>query len=136
MGNILTQKNSKELFYETEFDEYYLNEATLIIIIGLGLDIVGAVFIIGPLRHRKYLLKRANEIFTEIFEELAKLKEEKIEEPGPQSNKERIDRLTLDLYDRELKEFVGFKKINLGITLLILGFVLQIIGNLIQNPPL
>jgi len=112
-----------------------MNEATWIIIIGLGLDIVGALFIIGPLRHRKYLRERAYQIFKEIFEELAKLKEGKIEETDPQSNKERIERLTLALYDRELKEFVGYKKIIWGIAILILGFIIQIIGNWFQNPP-
>ena len=112
-----------------------MNEWTLVIIIGLGLDIVGALFIIGPLRHRKHLRKRAYQIFKEIFEEIAKLKEEKMEEISAQSNKERIDRLTQGLWDRELAEFEGYNKINLGIATLILGFILQIIGNWFQNTP-
>ncbi len=112
-----------------------MNEATWIIIRGLGLDSVGALLIIGPLRHRKYLIRRVREIVKEIFEELAKFKEGKIEEISPQSNKERIDRLTLAINDRQLEEMEGFKKFNLGIAILILGFILQIIGNWFQNPP-
>ena len=112
-----------------------MSEWTWVIIIGLGLDIVGALFIIGPLRHRKYLRERAFQIFKEIFGEIAKLKEEKMEETSPQSNKERIDRLTQGFWDRELAEFEGYKKINLGIAILILGFILQIIGNWFQNTP-
>jgi len=112
-----------------------ISEWTWVIIIGLGLDIVGALFIIGPLRHRKYLRKRAFQIFKEIFEEIAKLKEEKVEETDPQSNKKRIDRLTQGLWDRELAEFEGYNKINWGIAILILGFIIQIIGNWFQNTP-
>ena len=112
-----------------------MNEATWIIIIGLGLDIVGALLIIGPLRHRKYLIKRVKEILTEIFEGIEKLKDGKTEEMTPQSNKERIDRLTQTVYDGQLKELEGFKKFNWGIAILILGFILQIIGNWFQNPP-
>jgi len=113
-----------------------LNEATWIIIIGLGLDIVGALLIIGPLRHRKYLMKRVSETFLEIFEALAKFKEGKKEEISPQSNKERIDRLTQAIRDKELEELQGYRKFNWGITILILGFILQIIGNWFLNPPI
>jgi len=113
-----------------------LNEATWIIIIGLGLDIVGALLIIGPLRHRKYLKKRLEEFLKEIFEALAKSKEGKTEEISPQSNKERIDRLTQAITDREIEELEGFRKFNWGIAILILGFILQIIGNWFQNPPI
>jgi len=112
-----------------------LNEATWIIIIGLGLDIVGALLIIGPLRHRKFLIKRVTEIIKEIFEGIAKAKEGKIEEISPQANKERIDKLTQAINDREIEELQAFKKFNWGITILIIGFILQIIGNWIQNPP-
>jgi len=112
-----------------------LNEATLIIIIGLGLDIVGALLIIGPLRHRKYLIKRVTEFLKELFEGIAKAKEGKIEDVSPESNKERIDKLTQVLNDRQIEELEGFRKFTWGITILILGFILQIIGNLIQNPP-
>ena len=112
-----------------------MNEATWIIILGLGLDIVGALLIIGPLRHRKYLIKRLDEIVKEIFEGIGKWKEGKIEEISLQSNKERIDRLTLAVNDRLLEELHGIKKFYWGITILILGFILQIIGNWFQNTP-
>jgi len=112
-----------------------MNEATWIIIIGLGLDIVGALLIVGPLRHRKYLFKRLNEILKEIFEAIAKSKEGKIEEISPQSNRERIDQLAQAVNDRFIEELQGFKKFYWGIALLVLGFILQIIGNWFQNPP-
>jgi len=44
---------------------------------------VGALLIIGPLRHRKYLIKRVKEILTEIFEGIEKLKDGKTEEITP-----------------------------------------------------
>jgi len=99
------------------------------------LDIAGALLIIGPLRHRKYLMKRLNETLLEIFETLEKSKEGKTEEISPQSNKERIDRLTQAIRDRQLEELRGFKKFSWGIAILILGFILQIIGNWFLNPP-
>ena len=113
-----------------------MNEATWIIIIGLGLDIVGALLIVGPLRHKKYLFKRLNEVLKEIFGGIAKFKEGKIEEISPQSNKERIDQLTQIVNDGLLEELQGFRKFYWGIAILILGFILQIIGNWLQNPPL
>ena len=113
-----------------------MNEATWIIIIGLGLDIVGALLIIGPLRHRKYLIKRVGEFIKELFEVIAKYKEGKTEEITPQSNRERIEQLAQALNDRQIEELEGYKKFNLGIAILILGFILQIIGNWIQKPPL
>jgi len=96
---------------------------------------VGALLIIGPLRHRKYLIKRVSEFMKEIFEEIAKSKEGKIEKISPESNKERIDRLRQALSDRQIEELEGFKKFSWGIAILILGFILQIIGNWFQNPP-
>jgi len=113
-----------------------MNEATWIIILGLGLDIIGALLIIGPLRHKKYLIKRVGETVKQIFEELEKIKVGKKEEISPQSNKERIDQLAEAINDRQLEEMEGFKKIYWGIMILVLGFILQIIGNWFQNPPL
>ena len=113
-----------------------MNEATWIIIIGLGLDIVGALLIVGPLRHRKAVMKRLKETVEEIFEAVAKSKKGITEEISPQSNREKIDRLSRSLIDREIEELEGFKKFYWGIAILILGFILQIIGNWIQNPPI
>ena len=113
-----------------------MNEATWIIIIGLGLDIVGALLIVGPLRHRKAVMKRLKEAVEEILKAFVKAKEGKIEEISPQANKEKIDRLTQTIYDREIEELKGFRKFSWGIAILILGFILQIIGNWFQNPPI
>ena len=113
-----------------------MNEATLIIIIGLGLDIIGALLIVGPLRQRKYLKKRIIKTFQEIFEEIEKLQKGKTEMPSPEINKERIDRIAENLSEREIEEIKGYKKLSWGIAILILGFILQIIGNWFQNPPL
>lgn len=113
-----------------------MNEATWIIILGLGLDIIGALLIIGPLRQRKYLRKRIIKTFQEIFGEIEKLQEGKTEMPSPETNKERIDRIAENLSEREIEEIKGYKKLSWGIAILILGFILQIIGNWFQNPPL
>ena len=90
-----------------------MNEATWIIIIGLGLDIVGALLIVGPLRHRKAVMKRLKETVEEIFKALAKSKKGITEEISPQANKERIDRLSQSIIDREIEELKGFKKMRL-----------------------
>jgi len=113
-----------------------MNEATWIIITGLGLDIIGALLIIGPLRQRKYMIKRLWKTFQEIFEAIGKSKEGKIEEISPQSNREKIDRIAENLSERQIEELKGYTKLSWGIAILILGFILQIIGNWFQNPPL
>jgi len=113
-----------------------MNEATWIIIIGLGLDIIGALLIVGPLRHRKYALKRLREFLIDLYGEWDKRNKGKIEEPTPQSNKEKIEKLEQSLTDRQLEELEAYTKLRLGIAILIIGFILQIIGNWFQNPPL
>jgi len=67
-----------------------MNEATWIIIAGLVLDIIGAVLIVGPLRHRKYALKRLNEFLIDLYGEWDKRNKGKIEEATPQNNKENL----------------------------------------------
>jgi len=113
-----------------------MNEATWIIIAGLVLDIFGALLIVGPLRHRKYALKRLNEFLMDLYGEWDKRNKGKTEEPTLQSNKEKIEKLKKSDTDRQIEELEGIKKLGWGIALLILGFILQIIGNLFQNPPL
>ncbi len=112
-----------------------MNEATWIIILGLGLDIIGALLIIGPLRQRKYMIKRLMKTLQEIFEGIEKWKEGKTEMTTPETNRERIDRIAVSLSERQLEELKGYKKLSWGIAILILGFILQIIGNWIQNSP-
>jgi len=113
-----------------------MNEAIWIIIIGLGLDIVGALLIVGPIRHSKNMFKRLAEVVKGIIENMQKTKEGKPEKITPETNKERIDQLAHSLNDRLIEELEGYKKFILGIAILVLGFILQIIGNWLQNPPL
>ena len=113
-----------------------MNEATVIIIIGLVLDIIGALLVIGPVRHSKNMGKRLLEFFKETDEYLKDRKEGKPEEITPQTNKIRIDKLETDLNKRLIEELKDYIKVILGIGLLVFGFLLQIIGNWIQNPPI
>ena len=111
-----------------------MNEGTLIIIIGLGMDIFGAILVIGPIRNGRNMAKRLLEFFKETDEYLKDRKEGKPEEITPQTNKVRIDKLTNKINDQLLEELKGYKPLLIGIGLLVFGFILQIIGNLIQNP--
>ena len=113
-----------------------MNEATWIIILGLGLDIVGAILIVGPIRHSKNMFKRLGEVVKKIIEDMQKTKEGKPEEITPETNREKIDQLAHSLNDRLIEELEGYKKFILGIIILVIGFILQIIGNWLQNPPL
>jgi len=108
---------------------------TWIIILGLGLDILGAVLIVGPMRHRKNMSKRVIEFLKKIFEDIQKAKEGKSEEVTPETNREIIDRLAHSDEGRLMEELEGYKKFIWGIAFLVIGFILQIIGNLWQNPP-
>jgi len=113
-----------------------MNEGTVIIIVGLVLDIVGALLIIGPIRHSKNMIKRLMESWKETGKFLQDRKEGKPEEITPQTNKIRIDKLETDRNKRLIEELKDYIKVILGIVLLVVGFILQIIGNWIQNPPI
>lgn len=84
-------------------------DPTWIIIIGLGFDIVGAIFIISPL-------------LTLVKRTWGNLNPEKE-----------------SLRDDMLGQFWGDKRIQrlawIGIVLLSMGFGLQMVGNYFQNPP-
>ena len=109
-----------------------MNEATWLIVIGLFLDIAGVLVIIGLIRHGRYVLKRLVETLTDINDDRKKSNEYKI---SPETNREKIDRLTHIIYDRQIEELEEIKPLILGVILLISGFILQIIGNWFQNPP-
>jgi len=111
-----------------------MNEATLIIIIGLIMDIIGALLIVGPMRHRKYMFKRFGKALEDIFEHIGRIKDGKEEEISPETNKARIDDIVFGLNERLVEEITDYKKFNLGIAILIIGFILQIIGNWVLNP--
>lgn len=112
-----------------------MSEWTWLIVIGLGLDILGAILIVGPIRHGRRMFKRLSEVVKEIIENMQKAKEGKLEKVTPENNKERIEQLAFILNDRLIEELEGYKKIVLGIAILVLGFILQIIRNWLQNPP-
>lgn len=108
---------------------------TWIIILGLGLDILGAVLIVGPIRNSKNMSKHVREFSKELFEVFQKAKEGSPEEITPETNRKRIDQLAHGVNERLLEELKGYTKLILGIVFLVIGFILQIIGNWWQNPP-
>lgn len=108
---------------------------TWIIILGLGLDILGAVLIVGPIRNSKNMSKRVRGFLKKIFEDIQKAKEGKLEQITPETNREIIDRLAHSDDERLIEELEGYKKFIWGIAFLVIGFILQIIGNWWQNPP-
>jgi len=111
-----------------------MNEATLVIVIGLVLDIIGALLIIGPIRNRRQLAKILFQTFTEISEDTDNRKKNKYE-ISPLNNKKDIDRLVQSNFNRQKNELENYPKMIYGIIFLVVGFILQIIGNLILNPP-
>jgi len=112
-----------------------MNEASLLIVIGLGFDILGAVLIIGPIRQRRRMTKMLFKSFREIVDGLDKRNEGSEDEISPLSNKEEIDRLVTSNYERQISELEEYPKLLTGIGFLVFGFILQIIGNWILNPP-
>ena len=112
-----------------------MNEASLLIIIGLVFDIVGVLLIIGPIRYTKQLIKTLFESFKEITDDIKKSKKDKYE-ISSLSNKEEIDRLVRYNRDRQISELNAYPKLMIGIGFLVLGFFLQILGNWILNPPI
>jgi len=111
-----------------------MNEASLLVVIGLGLDILGALMILGPIRQRRRLGKRIYKTLKEITDSLDK-REKGEDEISPLSNKEKIDELFSNDYDRQISELEDYPKLLTGVGLLVFGFILQIIGNWILNPP-
>jgi len=103
-----------------------------IIIVGLGIDIVGVLLIIGPIRQTRQLSKTLFEKIKEIDEDIKKRREGK-DEISPLSNRKEIDRLTHYVYDKIISELAAYKKVMIGVGLLVLGFILQIIGNYYQS---
>ena len=73
-------------------------------------------------------------MLKDIFSDIDKPKESK--EITPITNRIEIDRLTRIAYERQLEELGELKPMFIGAFLLMLGFILQIIGNWLQNPPL
>lgn len=98
-----------------------MTEATWLIIIGLGFDILGAIFIIRPLLDK--VSKPPNE------------KENQNEEEYDEDDKKKDETLYLTM-----NPFSHYRRNRqlawIGLILLCIGFSLQIIGNWIQNPPL
>lgn len=112
-----------------------MSEATWVIVIGLIFDIAGALLIVNPIRHSMQLLKTTLTKYKNIVDDLNKPKNERYE-ITPLSNKEEIDRLTQDNYDRHLYELKNYKKLMIGVGFLVFGFILQIFGNWFLNPPI
>jgi len=92
-----------------------LNEATWLIVFGLGIDIIGVYFVLRPLL---YLYKR-------YWGD---------EKPDLESKASRF----LGNYDAKIvnEQNTIQSEVRIGFTLLVIGFVMQIIGNSIQSPPL
>ena len=89
-----------------------MNEATWVIIAGLIFDIVGAILIVNPILN--YIKKFKGSEFGE-----------KVTYYQPK------DSIRGD-YEKDYK---NQRKARIGLVLLLIGFCLQIIGNLLQNPP-
>lgn len=90
-----------------------MNEATLLIVIGLVFDIIGAFLIIKPLLY----------IYTNHWG-----KKDPREDRGGELG-------MLDLNQKAEDDEQAQKFSRIGLALLVIGFILQIIGNWLQNPP-
>ena len=90
-----------------------MNEATWIVVIGLCFDITGAYVVLRPLIH---LYKRywGNE------------------QPNLESLEIRFGSYDKDIVKSQKRDM---KEARIGFLILFSGFVLQLLGNLIQNPP-
>ncbi len=130
---------------------FVVNEASLLIIIGLGFDVVGVLMILSPVWNLvKKTKKKWKLLEDEIWEKMSKLNEERfmgVDSMKPSLRDVLIDREDDKLFDslkdvREKKiDEIFFSKgeqttTRIGIGFLIFGFVLQIIGNWFLNPPL
>jgi len=91
-----------------------LNEGTWIVIIGLVFDVFGAFLIVSPLMN--YMRKR-------VF------KDEKGHKIIDYEPKQFVT-------EDPKKEYLIQTKVRIGFILLAVGFILQIFGNWVQNPPL
>lgn len=111
-----------------------MNEATWLIIIGLGIDILGALIIIGLLRTRKSLFKKIGNFLTEITDRGKTPLDERFN-VTPETNRDEIEKIKMNLNEKLLEDMKEYTKLILGGSLLVLGFILQIIGNWILNPP-
>jgi len=95
-----------------------MNEATWWIVIGLGFDIAGAIFIIKPL--------------LEKFSRLPGVKEDENEEVSLKDEKGKELYFSLNPFSHYAR---NRQLAWTGLIMLCFGFILQIIGNWIQNPP-
>lgn len=89
-----------------------MNDATWIIVVGSCFDITGAYVVLRPLIH----------LYSRYWGN---------EEPNMESQELRIGS-----YDKEIvrSQKRDMKEARIGFLFLFAGFVLQLIGNLIQNP--
>ncbi len=106
-----------------------MNEVAWITIIGLCFDIIGALILVGIIRHSKHALNRFFKTIQEIENEVKNSSH--YDEITPQTNREKIDKLQTDYYDRQIQELKEIKYLILGVLFLVLGFILQIIGNFV-----
>ena len=104
-------------------------EAICFIILGLSLDIIGALILVGIIRHSKHALNRFFKTIQEIENEVKNLSH--YEEITPQTNRKKIDKLQTDFYERQIQELKEIKYLILGVLFLVSGFILQIVGNLV-----
>jgi len=120
-----------------------LNEGTLYIIVGLGFDIVGVFVILNPLLEylnskidsfSKNIAKDVLSLFTMMTEQFTNKKSEDVLERLDQIEK-RIKSIEKEIEDNYSKNIKTHKRVLIGTSFLILGFILQIIGNWYQNPP-
>ncbi len=106
-----------------------MNEVAWITIIGLCFDIIGALILVGIIRHSKHALNRFFKTIQEIENEVKNSSH--YDEITPQTNREKIDKLQTDYYERQIQELKEIKYLILGVLFLVLGFILQIIGNFV-----
>lgn len=90
-----------------------LNEATWIIVAGLCFDITGAYVVLRPLIH----------LYKRYWGD---------EKPNLESREGRFISYDKDIVESQKRDM---KDAKIGFSILVTGFVLQLIGNLIQNPP-
>jgi len=95
----------------------------ILIIIGLILDVFGALMIIGPIRSTKNW-------FTVLIGETKEIMDN-LKDKRPDTHEITISRITnleTKILEMKLKELENYPKIMKGAGVLVLGFILQAIG--------
>jgi len=98
------------------------------IIIGLGLDVIGALMIIGPIREYKKIKSNYEDEGKRLDEDVTELTSGKFDPTSPEQNYDRIELIEEKLRDMDWDKEHEYPQIYSGVILLVIGFILQAVG--------